>query len=133
DAPSNAEDKLTPRIESRRIRVELNPGNIADDMLSGDSSFYFPARVRCGIRVLLVDGDLHSKSEQSESYFLQRALAPPGSMKSGILSHRVTEDNLDATSCSDYDVIFLLNCNQLGIRAIENLQRLTQWVGKGGR
>lgn len=118
--------------QPRKIRVELQPESAADDRLAADSVRYFPAPVICGIHALIVDGDPSPEFGKSESFYLTRALAPTGLVRSGIVTRVVTESEIDSLSFSDYDAIFLLNCDQLGGRSDENLQRLMCWVENGG-
>jgi hypothetical protein len=132
EAAGKVVEKASRHTESRRVRVELKCDEASNDLLAGDSTFYFPARVRRGIQTLLVDGDAGGAGEKSESFFLLRALAPAGDVKSGVATHVVAEAGLDSMTFSDFDVVFLLNCDPLGIKPQENVQRLKQWVVSGG-
>jgi hypothetical protein len=129
---TGAAQQSVPHIQPRPLRVELKSDKPVQDLLAGDSTYYFPARVSCGFRTLLVDGDPSAELSKSESYFLRRALAPAGPAKSGVVPRVMTENDLDSVSFADYDVVFLLNCGQLGTKTAENLHRLTQWVAQGG-
>ncbi|HEY2411181.1 MAG TPA: BatA domain-containing protein [Pirellulaceae bacterium] len=120
-----------PRFVSQRVRVALKAENATDDLLAADSAFYFPAHIRCGLRVLVVDGDPSPEFGKSESFYLQRALAPAGPVKSGVLLKVVNEDELHSAAFSEHDVIFLLNGSQRSMTS-ENLSRLKQWVASGG-
>jgi len=120
------------RIAPHRVRVELKAENVTDDLLAGDSVFHFPASVRCGMRALVVDGEPGTESAKSESFFLRRALAPAGPVKSGVVCEVITEDEVDSLKFPDHDLVFLLNVSRLGAQTTENLARLSQWVGEGG-
>jgi hypothetical protein len=117
----------------RRITIELKSVEpAADDLLNADSTAYFAAQVKRGTRVLLVDGDPSTTIDQSEAYYLQRALAPPGQVRSGILADTATADELGNIDLGKYEVLFLLNTSQLGLETESNIASVERWVAAGG-
>jgi hypothetical protein len=88
--------------------------------------------VNRGTRVLLVDGDPSAEQTQAESFFLQRALAPPGHVRSGILADVAAADELATLELAKYQVAFLLNVAQLGMETESVIARLERWVAAGG-
>lgn len=124
--------KALAKSEPRRVSVELQAAAVSDDRLVGDSVAYFPAQITRGIRTLLIDGDPGSEFGRAESFYISRALAPDGPIRSGVVPQVVSDSDLDALSLDEYRVIFLLNTYRLGEKAAENLGRLEQWVARGG-
>jgi hypothetical protein len=131
EPPQAGRGRNAPRTAPQRVQVALKSENAADDLLEADSVYYFPARVHCGLGVLIVDGDSSPEFGKSESFFLQRALAPAGPVKSGVMPKVIDHDELDSTDFFEYDVIFFLNWSQLGMSS-EKVHRLKQWVASGG-
>ncbi len=117
-------------LVSRKVKIEVLPERGAEsDRLAADSTVYFAARVVPGIPVLLVDGDPSANYGNSETFYLRRALTPPGRILSGVSATVVTDTELDSVDLSKYQVIFLCNLFRLSDKALEDLQK---WVTTGG-
>ncbi len=109
---------------STHIRAEIEP-----DALPTDNARDFVARVRDGVRVLVVDGDPSSERNRSESYYLARAVAPRQGELSGNSVSVVTESQFASASLDRYQVIVLCNVYQV---PGEQQQALRHWVEAGG-
>ncbi|MGY8686408.1 MAG: BatA domain-containing protein, partial [Verrucomicrobiales bacterium] len=114
-------------LESVRLQAEIAPES--GDALGDDDVRYFPARVTSGLKVLLIDGDPSSTYGESETFFLQKALAPRGRAISGLDLTVMDDSELDILPLGDYEVIFLANVYRLNDVARE---RLEAWVEDGG-
>ncbi len=114
-------------IEPVRLKAEIAPSD--GDGLPDDNVRYFPARVKQGLRVLLIDGDPSSSYGESETFFMQKALSPRGRAISGLDLTVVDDSDLETLPLVDYEVIYLSNVYRLidGAR-----QRLEDWVEAGG-
>lgn len=131
----SAGDEMTDSGESKplepvRISVEVVSTRPADeDRLLADSVAYFPARVVRGIPTLIVDGDPSSDEQRSESYYLKHALQPFGPILSGVTAEIVHETEMETTSLSKYQVIFLCNVYRFSEKTLADLEA---WVRQGG-
>lgn len=113
-----------------RIEVAIDPTSPhANDVLSADDSRFFAARVAHGIDTLIVDGDAVAEFGQSESFYLARALAPPGDLPSGMAVHTITDVDFETEDLAKYQTIFLCNVFRLSAQRQESLER---WVTQGG-
>jgi len=102
---------------------------IAADVLPRDNARYYAAAVREGVPILLVDGEPSSEYGETETFYLQRALNPPGDVISGNQIEVVTENPFEGTPLDGYQVIILANL----YRITENRRvSLEQWVRAGG-
>ncbi len=119
-----SEDEVAPPVE---MMAELDAG--ATDVFSADNRRYFAARVRSGIPTLIVDGDPSDEFGHSESFFLERALAPPGALRSGIATQVIPESELATTRLEPWQAIYLCNLYQLDRTFVSSLER---WVQAGG-
>lgn len=125
DTASRLEQNLT----SYPVQAEV-VGNVnGKDHLLADSQAYYAARVIQGIPVLLVDGDSSADAERSESFFLGRALSPPGETMSGVLVDTKTDIEFESIPISDYRVIVLCNVRELSSTRVALLK---EWVKNGG-
>jgi len=107
------------------VRAEIaNP-----DVLPADSTRQFAARVSDGVQVLIVDGDPSSEFGRSESFFLAKALAPPGGVSSGNVVEVVTDNQFESLALQKYQVIYLLNMYRV---SDERIAALESWVKAGG-
>jgi hypothetical protein len=125
------ETESTDKTVSRKVKVEVLPERGAeDDRLAADSTAYFAARVVPGIPTLVVDGDTGGGAYgRAETFYLKRALNPPGRVLSGVSATIITDAELDATDLRPYQVIMLCNVFQLTDKVIDELK---QWVANGG-
>lgn len=115
---------------SRRVKIEVVPERGGEeDRLAADSTQYFAARVVPGIPTLLVDGDPSASYGKAETFYLRRALTPPGRVISGVAADVVTDTELESTDLSKYQVIFLCNVYRPADKAIDDLRK---WVESGG-
>lgn len=113
---------------SLKAEIVTDSGGV-NDLLPGDNTRFFPARVVRGIRVLVVDGDPAGTFGARESYFLKRALSPRGSVMSGIDVSVVDDTELDNVRLDQYQVIFLANLYRVTAERRSNLE---EWVNNGG-
>ncbi len=113
-----------------KLQVELiPPEREGQDRLEADNTRYFAARVAPGVPVLLVDGDPQAAQVRSESFFLKRALEPPGDVRSGIAPTVITGTELDVTRLDDYQVSVLCNLYRISQERLNDLER---WTRAGG-
>lgn len=112
-----------PGPGSYEVRAELEP-----DALPADNQRLLAARVKQGVKVLIVDGD-PSADYRAESYFLARALDPRGQSVSGNVVEVLTENQFAAATLDDYQVIALCNVYQI---PEPQRQALRRWVQAGG-
>ena len=101
----------------------------SQDALSEDNTWYFPARVANGIRVLIVDGDPSGIFGKSESFYLSKALSPGGSAISGVDVTVVDDTDFDSSNLSQYEVIFVANLYRITEARAEGLH---EWAKNGG-
>ncbi|MHB1157632.1 MAG: BatA domain-containing protein [Phycisphaerales bacterium] len=102
---------------------------IGPDALPADDRRYFAAQVTAGVKVLLVDGDPSTEYGRSETFYLHRALAPPGSTASGNVVDEATDSQFAGLDLSSYQVIWLANVYQMPDGQRDALE---QWVKAGG-
>ena len=101
----------------------------SQDALNEDNTWYFPARVANGIRVLIVDGDPSGIFGKSESFYLSKALSPGGSAISGVDVTVVDDTDFDSSDLSQYEVIFVANLYRITEARAEGLH---EWAKNGG-
>ncbi len=106
------------------IRATIPP-----DVLPADNIRRYAARVQPGVGVLVVDGDPSVEFGQSETFFLQRALDPPGDVASGYKLNVITENQLPAVDLDAYQVIVLANVYQVPPVRRDAVEA---WVADGG-
>jgi hypothetical protein len=125
------ETESSDKTVSRKVKVEVVPERGAeDDRLAADSAAYFAARVVPGIPTLLVDGDTGSGAYgRAETFYLRRALNPPGRVLSGVAATVITDDELDAMELRPFHVIILCNIHRFSDKSLEELKT---WVAQGG-
>lgn len=130
-APSESDLEERRELPPSRVRVEVAADQgPADDRLAADSVSYFAARLSPGIPVLIVDGDPAAGFGKAESFYLKRALSPPGKLSSGIVTDVVTEAELEGVDLKQYRVVFL--CNVYRFSNDKSLDALTEWATAGG-
>ncbi len=112
------------------VRVEMSvDGSPEADRLAADNVRYYAARIVDGTPTLIVDGDPSAAYGRSESFFLRRALAPPGELLSGIAVDTVTDGDFEGMKLDPYQVIYLCNVYRLSEQRRDALQ---DWVAAGG-
>jgi hypothetical protein len=111
------------------VEMTAEIGPVAGDLLAADNTRNYAARVRAGIPTLIVDGDPSSEFGHAESFFLQRALAPPGAARSGITTEVVTDSEFAAAPLDAYQALYLCNVYQMDPQRVKSLE---QWVEAGG-
>lgn len=117
-------------VDPVAIRAEvISAAPLGEDRLAEDNTRFFAARVASGISALIVDGDPSAEYGQSESFYLQRALAPPGDALSGINVQVVSDTEFDTLPLEQYRVIFLCNLYRLNEARRDSLEK---WVQAGG-
>jgi hypothetical protein len=123
-AASPEESRLVP-LEVRAV-IDVRP---PVDALAADNARDFAGTVLPGIPTLLIDGDPSSEYGQTETFFLQRALRPPGAFTSGVDVVTLTDAEFDQQPLGAVHVIHLCNLYQMSEsrRAV-----LEQWVANGG-
>jgi uncharacterized membrane protein len=129
-ADDDSESTPEERVAARKVKVEVVPERGGDDdRLAADSVEFFAARVVAGIPTLLVDGDPSASFGKSETFYLKRALRPPGRVSSGVAPEVVTDTELESVDLDKYQVVFLCNVYRL---SDQSLDTLTRWVEQGG-
>ncbi len=106
------------------LRVSLSA-----DALPFDNVRYYAGEAREGVQALIVDGDPDAEADQSEAFFLNRALNPPGDRSSGIAPQIVSENQFEGMPLDDVQVIFM--CNVFRVTE-DRMQALEAWVARGG-
>ena len=109
------------------------PGGVAvvaveDPDLPVDDARYFHLPRVGADRVMVVDGDPGATSVRSEVYFLERALAPWGGTRPGVLPEVTALAGLGGLDADDHKVLFLANvADPGGVGAA-----ITEFVRGGG-
>jgi hypothetical protein len=106
----------------------LLAARLEGDRLPRDDTSFDVARVRDGLRVIVVDGDPGQGRFSGESGFVLPALAPRGSVPSGILPRRVVKE-LEEKEAMASDVVIL--CNREGVTQ-EERAILERFLHRGG-
>ena len=120
-----AEERITIPSEARGGIGEVR---CDDPDLSQDDARYFHLPRVGASRVLVVDGDPGDTPTRSEIYFLERALAPWGGVRSGVTIDVTTPVGLLELDADRHRVVFLANVadpRPFG-------PRLTEFVRRGG-
>ncbi|MFP4026839.1 MAG: BatA domain-containing protein [Candidatus Brocadiia bacterium] len=107
-----------------RVQAELEK-----DELLADNIRRYAADVTKGARVLLVDGEPAMKPSNAESFYLQRALAPPGDTESGYVISVISGSQLSDHQLDSYKLIVLANVFRI---SQELADKLKKWVAAGG-
>ena len=97
------------------------------DLLLDNARYFHLPRVGAS-RVLVVDGDPGDTPIRSEVYFLERALAPWGGLRTGVMPDVISPVRLGSLDPEEHRVVFLANVADP--RAYG--PRLTDFVRKGG-
>lgn len=113
------------RSGSATIETELR----TNDPLPIDNRRVYAATVESAIRILAVDGEPHRDRALSETFYLQRALAPPGDTLSGMQVKVVDEDTFDIHELDGVRLLFLCNVYRL---SEDQWRAIADWVHNGG-
>ncbi len=128
-APGAAQTVSAPitfaRAGSATVEAELTES----DSLTMDDRRGYAATVESAIRVLVVDGEPDPDEVRSESFYLRRALAPPGESVSGMGVEVVDENGFDPRNLESVHVLFLCNVYRL---SEERWRAVADWVHRGG-
>lgn len=104
-------------------------GDERRDLLARDDRRYLSVEVIDRIRALVVDGEPAAEREDCESFFLERALAPPGDALSGVSVKVVREDEILDEDLSEFHIVLLTN---LSGWPADRLLALKGFVERGG-
>ncbi|NJL31083.1 MAG: hypothetical protein HC898_05340 [Phycisphaerales bacterium] len=107
-----------------RLMAELGA-----DALPIDNQRHLSAWVQPGVGVLLVSGGGQGQGQRRDTFYLEQALQPKGTVVSGNLVEVVSQSRLETLSFEKYQVIFL--CNLPGLSEIQS-NKLETWVKSGG-
>jgi len=99
------------------------------DTVPRDNVRFFAAQVHRGVPVLLVDGEPSSEYGDAETFYLDRALAPPGEITSGNDVRVVTENQFEDMLLDEFQVIVLANVYRV---TDGRVAALAEWVRAGG-
>lgn len=124
-AGSPAEEPL-PALLEIRAQLDVRP---PVDGLASDNRRDFAGQVLPGIPTLVIDGDPSTEYGQGETFFLQRALQPPGPYTSGVNVTTLTDAELDQQPLGAVHAVHLCNLYQL---SESRRAALEQWVTAGG-
>jgi len=108
---------------------------IPADVLPRDNARHAVVRVRKGVNVALVDGEpalslgAEADTGEGETFYLQRALSPPGDVPSGNDVHVLSENQFEGALLDRFQVIVLANVYRLTESRRTSLE---QWVRNGG-
>jgi len=128
-APGASHIVSVPITFARAGPVTVEAELTASDALAMDDRREYAGTVESAIRVLVVDGEPDSDAARSESFYLRRALAPPGKSVSGMGVEVVDDDAFDPRSLEGVRVLFLCNVYRL---AEEHWHAVADWVRRGG-
>jgi hypothetical protein len=106
------------------VRAEIPP-----DAVPRDNARHRAARVRPGVPILLVDGEPAGEHGEAESFYLHRALDPPGPAPSGNDVEVVAENQFEDLALDRFQVIILANLYRVTENRVRALER---WVRAGG-
>src|SRR5262249_28260377 len=81
------------------------------------------------VRVLLVDGRPTDDPYESQTFYLERALQPPGEVKSGVEAVTATVERLADEDLSSYHAIVLCDLDRFPAQRLPALER---YVREGG-
>lgn len=121
-------------VAEERFTVPLTvPGGVAwarvqDEDLPQDNTRYFHLPRVGASRVLVVDGDPGASPVRSEVYFLERALAPWGAARGGVMPEIIAPGGLGQLDPAVHQVVFLCNVGDPGPWS----GRLVDFVRGGG-
>ncbi len=109
---------------SARVQAEIGA-----DTVPRDNVRFAAPDVKPGIPILLVDGEPSSEYGETETFYLQRALDPPGEVPSGNDVQVVSENRFEETPLYPFQVVILANLYRL---TEDRAAALADWVRDGG-
>ncbi|MFZ4395475.1 MAG: CARDB domain-containing protein, partial [Kiritimatiellia bacterium] len=128
-APGTSQTVSMPVTFVRAGSVTMEAELKENDQLAVDDRRGYAATVEPVIRVLVVDGEPDADAVRSESFYLGRALAPPGESTSGMGVEVVDENGFDPRNLEGVQVLFLCNVYRL---TEERWRTISDWVRRGG-
>lgn len=99
------------------------------DDFAADNTFRMSVHVKPVLSVLIVDGQPSTDPMRDEVHFLRTALAPPGSVVSGIRVEVIVGSEIESTVVDEFDCVLLCNVAPPGAGAARVLSR---FVRQGG-
>lgn len=99
------------------------------DRLPADDKRDVAIEVVRAVRVLLVDGKPTDEPFESQTYFLEHALTPPGDVKSGIEAVSIPVERLAEEDLSSYHAVILCDLDRFPGQRLPALER---YVREGG-
>jgi hypothetical protein len=109
---------------SARVRAEIGA-----DAVPRDNIRFAAPDVKPGVPILLVDGEPSSEYGETETFYLHRALDPPGEVPSGNDVEVVSENRFEETPLHPFQVVVLANLYRL---TEDRAAALADWVRDGG-
>lgn len=109
---------------SARVQAEIGP-----DAVPRDNVRFAAPDVKPGVPILLVDGEPSSEYGETETFYLHRALDPPGEVPSGNDVQVVSENRFEETPLHPFQVVVLANVYRL---TADRAAALAEWVRDGG-
>ena len=109
--------------------TSLGRVQLPQDALAGDDVRHFLLRSEPSIRVLLVDGAPGTAAHESETFYLERALAPSRDVESIVRVQVLPAVALGGQALDGFDVVALCNVGQWPAAIASSLSR---YVGNGG-
>ncbi len=128
-APGQTESIIVP------VQLGAEPSTVVaaelagNDQLAHDNRRFFAGDVQPSINVLVVDGEPDLVAYRSETFYLKRALSPPGNLPSGVNVEVVDEQQFANRGVKDIQVLFLCNVFRLNE---ERTKELGEWLKEGG-
>jgi hypothetical protein len=99
------------------------------DRLPADDRRDVALEVVKAVRVLLVDGKPTDDAFESQTFFLERALTPPGDIKSGVEAVSIPAERLADEDLSNYHAVILCDLDRFPGQRLPALER---YVREGG-
>jgi hypothetical protein len=109
---------------SARVQAEIGA-----DAVPRDNVRFAAPDVKPGVPILLVDGEPSSEYGETETFYLHRALDPPGEVPSGNDVQVVSENRFEETPLHPFQVVVLANVYRL---TADRAAALAEWVRDGG-
>lgn len=128
-APGESRSFSLPVSFARSGPVAVEAELADSDQLAFDNRRSCALTVEPAIRVLVVDGESDPEPFRRESFYLRRALMPPGDVASGVRVEVVDETTFDPATLDTAHVLVLCNVYRM---AREHWQAVAGWVRQGG-